>query len=252
MVVKSSGFRSFAHYYRNQHMKRKNFISLSVAFIFLVLSISGILMYLKQKSHPVEMAHTIFGLLFVGFAIFHISNNWGSIKTYSKDKVTRSWKKEIIAASIGGVIILSLALTDMLEPIAEFGRIFAPKRNGGQSLTFQQKKTLESESGQSVTLLLQRKTSEMFTPIKVELADSTGKIISVLYEDPKPSEEDLEEQRPLANAIVDTKINAKAPFRIIVTSEKVKQETVISSADTGVRSFVTEQSPLQRALIEFN
>ena len=210
-------------------------------------------MYLKQKSHQVEMAHTIFGLLFVGFAIFHISNNWGSIKTYSKDKLTRSWKKEIIAASVVGVIILTLALTDVLEPVAEFGRIFAPKRQGGQPIMFQQKKTLESESGQPVTLILQRKGSEMFTPIKVELADSTGKIISVLYEDGKPSEEDLEEKRPLANAIVETKINATAPFRIIVSSEKVKNETVIASADAGVRSFGnTEQSPLQRGLIEFN
>ena len=234
-------------------MKRKNFISLSLAFIFLVLSTSGVLMYLKQKSHPVEMAHTIFGLLFVGFAIFHITNNWGSIKTYSRDKLTRSWRKEIIAASIGGVIILSLALTDMLEPIAEFGRIFAKKGGGGQNIMFRQQKTLESESGHPVTLILQRKGSEMFTPIKVELADSTGKLISVLYEDKKPTEEDLEEQRPLSNAIVDTKINAMAPFRIIVSSEKVKNETVISSTEAGVRSFGNAaQSPLQRALIEFN
>ena len=210
-------------------------------------------MYLKQKSHPVEMAHTIFGLLFVSFAIFHISNNWGSIKTYSKDKVSRSWRKEIIAASIGGVVILTLALTEILEPVAEFGRIFAPKRQGGKNIMFQQKKTLEAESGQPVTLILQRKGSEMFTPIKVELADSTGKIISVLYEDNKPTEEELEEKRPLANAIVETRINAKLPYKIIVSSEKAKTETVISNMESGVRSFGNaEQSPLQRGFIEFN
>lgn len=84
-------------------MKRKNFISLSLAFIFLTLSTSGVLMYLKQKAHPVEMAHTIFGLLFVGFAIFHIVNNWGSLKLYSKDKVTRSWKKELMVAGLGEI-----------------------------------------------------------------------------------------------------------------------------------------------------
>ena len=53
-------------------MKKKNLISLSVAFAFLALSITGILLYVKQKAHAVEMTHTIFGLIFVSFAIFHI------------------------------------------------------------------------------------------------------------------------------------------------------------------------------------
>jgi len=60
-------------------MKKKNIISLSVAFAFLALSITGILLYVKQKAHAVEMTHTIFGLIFVSFAVFHIVNNWSSI-----------------------------------------------------------------------------------------------------------------------------------------------------------------------------
>lgn len=235
-------------------MKRKNFISLSLAFIFLVLSTSGVLLYIKQKAHPIEMAHTIFGLLMVGFAIFHIMNNWGSIKTYSKDRTTRSWKKELAFAGIGAAVVLTLALTEVLEPVAEFGRIFAPKRKGGgQNVMFQEKKTLETEAGRSATLILQRKESEMFTPVKVELADSTGKVVATLYEDAKPSEEDIEEKRPLPNAIVQTKINTAAPFRIIVSTEKGKQESVVSSATAGVYSIGKgEQSPLQRGLIELN
>jgi hypothetical protein len=234
-------------------MKRKNQISLSLAFIFLTLGTTGILMFLKQKSHPVEMAHTIFGLLFVGFAVFHIYNNWGSLKTYSKDKVSRSWKKELMFALAGGLIILTLALTGVLEPVAEFGRIFAPKRQGSPAIMFQEKKTLETASGKTATLILQRKQSEMFTPLKVELADSTGKIVSTLFEDQKPGEEEVEEKRPMANLIIETKINAEAPFRIIVSTDKSKQETMISSSSTGIHSFSkSDQSPLQRGMIEFD
>jgi hypothetical protein len=235
-------------------MKRKNLISLSLAFIFLVMSCSGILLYIKQKAHPIEMAHTIFGLLMVGFAIFHIMNNWGSIKSYSKDRTTRSWKKELAFAGIGAAVVLTLALTAVLEPVAEFGRIFAPKRQGGgKNVTFQEKKTLETDAGQAATLILQRKESEMLTPFKVELADSTGKVVATLYEDRKPSEEEIEEKRPLPNAIVQTKINTAAPFRIIISTEKGKQESVVSSSAAGVYPIGKgEQSPLQRGLIELN
>jgi len=234
-------------------MKRKNLISLSLAFIFLTLASTGILMYLKQKPHPVEMAHTIFGLLFVGFAVFHIYNNWGSLKTYSKDKVSRSWKKELMFALAGGLIILTLALTEVLEPVAEFGRIFAPKRQGPGPIMFQEKKTLETATGKTATLILQRKQSDAFTPLKVELADSSGKILSTLFEDHKPSEEELEERRPMANLIIETKINTEAPFKIIVTTDKSKQETVITSSAAGIQSFSkSDQSPLQRGMIEFN
>ena len=232
-------------------MKRKNFISLSLAFIFLTLSISGVLMYLKQKAHPVEMAHTIFGLLFVGFAIFHIVNNWGSIKLYSKDKVTRSWKKELMVAGLGAIGILVLAVTGVLEPVAEFGRIFAPKREGGATVNFQVKSTLDSLEGKSATLILQRNKDAMFTPIKVELADSTGKTVALLYEDRKPTEEEIEERKSLANAIVETKIGIAAPYRIIVSTDKSKQETLVPFGSSGVITLQKDaQSPLQRGFIE--
>ena len=234
-------------------MKSKNLISLSVAFIFTMLGTTGILMYLKQKSHPIEITHTIFGLLFIGFAIFHISNNWGSLKTYSKDRTSRSWKKELMFALVGGIIILILAATEVLEPIAEFGRIFAPKRENIPQVMFQVKKTLQNEIGKTATLMLQRKQSEMFTTLKVELADSTGKIISTLYQDQEPSAEQKEEKRPMANLFIETKIKVSAPFKIIVSTDKSKQETLIRSIEPGVQALSkSEQSPLLRGLLELN
>ena len=51
-------------------MNKKNLISLTIAISFLALSITGILLFIKQKAHFVEITHTVVGLLFVGFAIF--------------------------------------------------------------------------------------------------------------------------------------------------------------------------------------
>jgi hypothetical protein len=92
-------------------MKKKNIISLSIAFAFFVLGTTGILLFVKQKPHFVEITHTIFGLIFFSFAIFHIVNNWGSLKNYSKDKNTGAFKKELLVAGTIGIVVLVLALT---------------------------------------------------------------------------------------------------------------------------------------------
>lgn len=67
-------------------MKRKNFISLIMAWTFLAISISGLLMYFDLKPNPVKGIHVLFGLILIGFGVFHILNNWGSLKLYMKDK----------------------------------------------------------------------------------------------------------------------------------------------------------------------
>jgi SnoaL-like domain/Domain of unknown function (DUF4405) len=88
-------------------MKSKNLISLMIAFCFLIMSISGILLYLGQKQwHPVETLHILFGMIFLGFAIFHILNNWTSIKAYSRSKNEGKWHKEILVVVLVFVVFL--------------------------------------------------------------------------------------------------------------------------------------------------
>ena len=77
-------------------MKSKNLVSLSVAAVFTVLSITGLLIYLGQGNHFIEHTHAWFGVLFFGAAVFHIINNWSSIKGYSTDWRTGGIKRELI------------------------------------------------------------------------------------------------------------------------------------------------------------
>lgn len=204
-------------------MKKKNIISLSIAFAFIVLGTTGILLYIKQKPHFVEITHTIFGLIFFGFAIFHIVNNWGSLKNYSKDKTTGSFKKELIVASTIGLIVLTLALTEVLEPIAEFGRIFAPKKGPrpDAGISFLEKTTLDSTNGQAATFILQKTKENEAASLSIEVSDSTGKVIETLYA------ADKDAKGPAANLILSTKISTPAPFKIIITgisSKKTEEE----------------------------
>ena len=246
-------------------MKKKNIVSLSIAFAFFVLGTSGILLYIKQKPHFVEMTHTIFGLIFVSFAIFHIVNNWGSLKNYSKDKTTGSFKKELLVAGIIGLIVLTLSVTEVLEPVAEFGRVFAPKRGPrpDAGVSFQEKTTLDSTNGQAATFILQKTKENEAARLEVEVADSTGKVVETLFVCEKGG------RGSAANLILSTKISTPAPFKLIITGitekkseeeeeegkpgvETKTQETFqIQSLSPGAQVLnVTDSKILKRAIIE--
>lgn len=251
--------------------KNKNLISLIVAAAFFFLSISGILMWLKQKSHEIEMTHTIFGLLFLSIAVFHIFNNWGSLKAYSKDKASGSIKKELGYSLVLVLAVLALAYTGVLEPVAEFGRRFA-KPQGPKppsAISFKEATTLDSITGQSVTLILQKTEESMNGQLTVEVTDTAGTVLSTLYSS------DTREKGPAGNLILNSKIAATAPFKLVVRStvaqlteeeqeemregnkvdpknvKTFQQEVLISSLNPGLQNILAgANSPLKRGIME--
>lgn len=163
-------------------MTKKNLISLSVAFSFLALSVTGILIYLKQSPEPIKITHTIFGLVFVGFAIFHILNNWSSIVAYSKARQTGKFQKEFWAA--GGIFMLLLigGLTGVLEPVAEAGRFFAGNRPPRvEKLSFDQISTNKDVKGTNLSLMIQKNKGVDFPVIAVWVEDSAHQIVENLF-----------------------------------------------------------------------
>ncbi len=230
-------------------MKKKNLISLTIAFAFLILGISGILLWLKQKSHPIEMAHTVFGLLFVGFAIFHIINNWDSIKGYSKRKKTGSFQKEFIFALAISAGILAGALTEVLEPVAEFGRIFAKGRPKNTSVQFEEKKTNDKGVGKDIYVLVQKKQGDVFSQIAVTIQDSTGKLIQkVLEANPKA-------EGPQPNVMINSKAELQNSIDLVIDLSNIKEaskETFrLNSLEKGIhRIDLPNDSKLQQVLFE--
>ena len=163
-------------------MKRKNIISLSVAFAFLALSITGLLIFAKQDPHFVKITHTIFGLIFVGFAIFHILNNWSSIVGYSKDKKAGKFQKElVIAAAVFGVVLIG-SVTEVLEPIAEAGSIFAGKRPPRtEKLSFDKIETNKDVKGTSLSLMIQKGKDVDFPVMAAWVEDANHAFVESLF-----------------------------------------------------------------------
>ena len=229
-------------------MKKKNLVSLSISLAFFTLATTGLLLYVKQKPHFVEMTHTIFGLLFITVAIFHIVNNFASIKTYMRDRNTGSIQKEFIVSLVVVGTLIILSVTEVLEPIAEFGRIFAKQqKKPDQGITFQEKTTLDSTSGTAVTLILQKTAEDKSGAITVQVADTTGKVLETLVEG-----EDKDGPKP--NLILHSKISTPAPFKLVISSkyegEEKKQESVITALTPGTQSLTAASPALQRAILE--
>lgn len=81
-------------------MKSKNLVSLFVAAVFFVLSITGLLIYFGQGSHIVDHTHAWFGILFFAAAVFHIVNNWSSIVGYTRNRRTGGIQKEFVIPAV--------------------------------------------------------------------------------------------------------------------------------------------------------
>ncbi len=217
-------------------MKRKNIISLSVAFAFLALSITGILLYIKQKAHAVEITHTIFGLLFVGFAVFHIVNNWSSITGYSKERKSGKIQKELIVAGLAFFVILGAAATELLEPVAEAGRIFAAKKPPkAKQLIFNEIATNKDSKGQSLTILLQNAKETELPIIAVWVEDSARNFVENLFVPAKvatmPTDE--EEAREGHFDMADFK-----PETLVTWAAKAKTKTPNFDQETPHENFV--------------
>lgn len=69
-------------------MKRK-LISLIIALSFVVIFVTGVLMYFRPFESTVASLHTSFGFVFLLGAVFHILNNILPLKNYSTDKKSK-------------------------------------------------------------------------------------------------------------------------------------------------------------------
>lgn len=65
----------------------RNYVTPFISLIFLVLGISGILMFFHLFDGYTEVVHEFFGLFFFICAIFHIILNWKALKIHFKKGV---------------------------------------------------------------------------------------------------------------------------------------------------------------------
>lgn len=249
-------------------MNKKNLISLTIAITFLALSISGILLFIKQKVHFVEITHTVVGLLFVGFAIFHIINNWSSITGYTKERKTGKIKKEFIIASIIAGSVIIGGLTEVLEPVAEFGNIFKSQESGDKpkTINFLEIATNKEVVGTAFTLTIQKTEASHEAEMAIWVEDSTNTFVENLLVDKeelaqwasvsKGAKPNFDKPLPKDNFILNTNTTAKPPFTIKFEIKKggvseVYASKVLNTNKQAYLLYLANGNLLKSGLISF-
>ena len=233
-----------------QSIMKKSIVSLSIAFIFLTMAVTGILLYVKQKAHVIEMSHTVFGLLFVLMASFHLYNNWKSIKSYGVQKQKSSLTKEVVYIFLTFAVVITLSLSGVLEPIAEFGRIFAkPKKPSEPSINFVEKSTIQIKTGKDITLVIQKDEKSIGAALGVDVVDSMGAVVENLYSS------DSTQEGPTPNIILSGKVMTTPPFTLrIIAAGKENTDTLksnINNLDAGLfQSIDTKNRGFKRVYLE--
>ncbi|HEY0298203.1 MAG TPA: DUF4405 domain-containing protein, partial [Arachidicoccus sp.] len=97
-------------------MKGRNLVSLFIAFSFIAIASTGLLLYLGIKSEMIETVHVLFGLLFSGFATAHIWLNFKSLKKYLKNRHTNFAAKELIGSMGFSVLLLAIIVCGFSFP----------------------------------------------------------------------------------------------------------------------------------------
>lgn len=88
----------------------RNYITPFISLIFLVVGISGLLMFFHLFDGYTEVVHELLGLFFVVCAMFHIVVNWSALRIH--------FKKGVFIPALLGAIVLSagFVISERLNP----------------------------------------------------------------------------------------------------------------------------------------
>jgi|WetSurSiteA1Bulk_404760.scaffolds.fasta_scaffold00754_5 hypothetical protein len=168
-------------------MKNRNLISLAVVFGFLSIGLTGILMYFGQRG-GVTTVHVIFGLLFTAVALFHMINNWNSIKLYTRDKQKRSIRKEFILVNVVLLAVLIGAAVNLkpFTALAHAGEELSRGENERgrdffRNVSFEEIFTNKEVNSTSLSFIIQKSNISAAPLIAIWVVDSTGRFVENLF-----------------------------------------------------------------------
>lgn len=166
-------------------MKTRKLVSISIAILILIVSITGILMYLKPYYKITASIHTLFGFLFFTITILHISNNIKPLKMYStnskKNFVSMPF---ILISSAIGIILMGLMFgIPSFHKVYDFGNEYRNSLQGKETLADgTQSITLQKDSHQvSVEIDVKKGNAFRYAMMAIWVEDMNGNYVESLF-----------------------------------------------------------------------
>ena len=147
---------------------QRSFVSLLTASSFVVLAVTGILVFVRPFSIGVVGLHALMGFAFVGLIAFHVANNLNHLSQYVRSKVL--WLTLTITAGLTGLFLWQpdpirsiLALSQNLGPandqfeIKDDGLVYhyTPAEHYKMALTIRAGKTFDAKTPPHVAIWLE-------------------------------------------------------------------------------------------------
>ena len=170
-------------------IKVKNLISISIAGAFLVISVTGVLMYFFKHEDLTSSLHTLFGIVFVVYAIFHISNNWKSLKAYSVQKKAETGKRPVKAEMVLGITVLALVFSGIYYGLPPFSTVYnwgndfrtGQQRSEQDLISYIRVKMNEKGEGEPLQIDLRKGPYFEYPTYAFWIEDTAGNYIQTLY-----------------------------------------------------------------------
>lgn len=113
---------------------KRQVVSLSIFLIFITVSTTGTVMYLTPFNKTIASLHTIFGILFIIFSLFHFTNNILSLKNYILKKKKVSFVFLAVMTALLGVFLVIFYGKFKSESIYDWGNAYRNSQLGKQVL----------------------------------------------------------------------------------------------------------------------
>ncbi|RQP13321.1 MAG: DUF4405 domain-containing protein [Parapedobacter sp.] len=128
----------------------RNYITPFISLIFLVVGITGLLMFFHILDGYTEVAHEFLGLFFVICAIFHIIINWKALRIHFKKAVFIP--AALAVAVIYGLFIVQQSLTPKVDTVLYERIVEAPIEDVFKALQVDRDETIKrlEENGISI------------------------------------------------------------------------------------------------------
>ncbi len=163
-----------------------------MAGVILVLSFTGLWLFAISHNHVTSGIHLTFGVAFVFVALYHIRNNWGSLKKYSAattvepNTSTRKIPRELSWAS-GIVFAFLVSAYYEIPPLGSLDQASDGLRGLWQKPPVSKRKnfteieTQKTLEGKGITLQFEKSKSAQLPLVTVSLIDSSKQFIEAPF-----------------------------------------------------------------------
>ena len=155
--------------------KKREIATSITTLTFLVIAVSGVMMFFHIFGMQVKALHNILGLVFVVAGVFHVIMNWKSMKNYFSKKVFISATIAITIAS-AGLIYASSNQGENPKMIIMQSMIKAPIKNSLQVLDIKYEDAIKKLASENIRIL----DNKSIDDIAIANEISPFKIVSII------------------------------------------------------------------------